>query len=55
MMVRNTLLLMIGSNTQKNPRVRTPFVSAILGLEMAPPILWAPGKNAFFLQEDLCP
>ena len=27
------------------------FVSAILGPEMAAPILWAPGKNAFFLQE----
>ena len=26
-------------------------LSAILGPEMAAPILWAPGKNAFFLQE----
>ena len=26
------------------------FVSAILGPEMAAPILWTPGKNAFFLQ-----
>ena len=29
------------------------FVSAILGPEMAAPILWTPGKNAFFLQENL--
>ena len=29
---------------QKNPRVRKCFLSAILGLEMAAPILWAPGK-----------
>ena len=27
------------------------FVSAILGPETAAPILWTPGKNAFFLQE----
>ena len=27
------------------------FLSAILGPEMAAPILWTPGKNAFFLQE----
>ena len=27
------------------------FVSATLGPEMAAPILWTPGKNAFFLQE----
>ena len=27
------------------------FVSAILGPEMGAPILWTPGKNAFFLQE----
>ena len=26
-------------------------LSAILGPEMAAPILWTPGKNAFFLQE----
>ena len=31
--------------------VSTKFVSAILGPEMAAPILWTPGKNAFFLQE----
>ena len=29
------------------------FVSAILGPEMAAPFLWTPGKNAFFLQENL--
>ena len=29
------------------------FVSAILGPEMTAPILWTPGKNAFFLQENL--
>ena len=28
------------------------FVSAILGLEMAAPILWAPRISAFFLQEN---
>ena len=28
-------------------------MSAILGPEMAAPILWTPGKNAFFLQENL--
>ena len=33
--------------------VSVKFLSAILGLEMAAPILWTPGKNAFFLQEDL--
>ena len=27
------------------------FVSAILGPEMAAPILWTPGKNASVLQE----
>ena len=31
--------------------VSVKFVSAILGPEMAAPILWTPGKNAFFLQE----
>ena len=29
------------------------FVSAILGPEMAAPILWTPGKDVFFLQENL--
>ena len=29
------------------------FLSAILGPEMAAQILWTPGKNAFFLQENL--
>ena len=33
--------------------VSVKFLSAILGPEMAAPILWAPGKIAFFLQEDL--
>ena len=28
-------------------------MSVILGLEMAAPILRTPGKNAFFLQENL--
>ena len=28
------------------------FVSAILGPEVAAPILWAPGISAFFLQEN---
>ena len=31
--------------------VSVKFVSAILGPEMGAPILWTPGKNAFFLQE----
>ena len=35
--------------------VSVKFLSAILGPEMAAPILWTPGKNAFFLQENLCP
>ena len=29
------------------------FLSAILGLEMAAPILWAPRISVFFLQENL--
>ena len=29
------------------------FVSAILGPEMAAPILWTPGKNASVLQEKI--
>ena len=29
------------------------FLSAILGPEMAAPILWTPGKNAVFLQENI--
>ena len=32
--------------------LRKILVSAILGPEMAAPILWTPGKNAFFLQEN---
>ena len=35
--------------------VSVKFVSAILGPEMAARILWAPGKNAVFLQENLRP
>ena len=35
--------------------VSVKFVSAILGPEMGAPILWTPGKNAFFLQEKPCP
>ena len=35
--------------------VSVKFVSAILGPEIAAPILWTPGKNAFFLQENPCP
>ena len=31
--------------------VSVKFVSAILGPEIGAPILWTPGKNAFFLQE----
>ena len=42
------------------PRIRRilvsiKFMSAILGPEMAAPILWARGKIAFFLQENPCP
>ena len=33
--------------------VSVKFVSAILGPEMAAPILWTRGKIAFFLQENL--
>ena len=32
--------------------VSVKFVSAILGLEMAAPILWTPEKMRFFLQEN---
>ena len=35
--------------------VSVKFVSAILGPEMGAPILWTPGKTAFFLQEKPCP
>ena len=43
-----------------NPEIRkilvsVKFLSAILGSEMAAPMLWAPGKNALFLQEKQCP
>ena len=31
--------------------VSVKFLSAVLRPEMAAPILWTPGKNAFFLQE----
>ena len=31
------------------------FLSAILGPEMAAPILWTPGKKASVLQEKPCP
>ena len=33
--------------------VSVKFLSAILGPEMAAPILWAPRVSAFFLQENL--
>ena len=33
--------------------VSIKFVSAILGPEMAAPILWTPRISAFFLQENL--
>ena len=33
--------------------VSIKFLPAILGPDMAAPILWAPGKIAFFLQENL--
>ena len=35
--------------------VSVKFLSAILGPEMAAPILWTPGKNASVLQEKPCP
>ena len=35
--------------------VSVKFLSAILGPKMAAPILWSPGKNALFLQENPCP
>ena len=40
-----------GGGGQKKPYVRTIFPSAILGPEMAAPILWAPGSFWFFLLE----
>ena len=40
-----------GDQSQKNPRVRK-ILSAILGPEMAAPILWTPRISAFFLQEN---
>ena len=43
------------SRERKILLVSVKFVSAILGPEMAAPILWTPGKNAFFLQENLHP
>ena len=43
-----------GTLIRKVP-VSVKFLSAILGPEMAAPILWTPGKNAFFLQENPCP
>ena len=45
------LILCPPKTFQKNPRVRKCFLSAILGPEMAAPILWARGKNSFFLQD----
>ena len=41
------MLRVQGSRTQKI-LVSIKFVSTILGPAMAAPILWAPGKNAFF-------
>ena len=35
--------------------VSIKFLSAILGPEMAAPILWTRGKIALFLQENPCP
>ena len=40
-------------NQAKILLVSVKFLSAILGLEMAAPILWAPRISAFFLQENL--
>ena len=45
----------LGRRQIRKTLVSVKFVSAILGPEMAAPILWTPGKNAFFLQENLCP
>ena len=50
-----TALLGSGRNTVRKILVSVKFVSAILGPEMGAPILWTPGKNAFFLQEKPCP
>ena len=46
-------LTKVFENLRKILLVSVKFVSAILGPEMAAPILWTPGKNAFFLQENL--
>ena len=37
---------------QKNPHVRNFFRPRFWGLEMAAPILWAPGISWFFLLEN---
>ena len=42
----------LGALFRKILLVSVKFLSAILGPEMAAPILWTPGKIAFFLQEN---
>ena len=53
--IEHALVLCRGArgHYQKNPRVRKIFVRNFLVPEMAAPILWAPGKIAFFLQQNL--
>ena len=50
-----SFLELMGTHTEdfhfRKILVSVKFLSAILGPEMAAPILWAPGKNALFLQE----
>ena len=55
-----TLKVRKGAFDALNNRIRKILVSvkclsAILGPEMAAPILWTPGKNASVLQEKPCP
>ena len=50
-MAQVLLFLIKSGNSQSEKSSRPQNVS--LGPEMAAPILWAPGKIAFFLQENL--
>ena len=43
----------LGQKKIRNILVSVKFLSAVLGPEMAAPILWAPRISAFFLQENL--
>ena len=47
------LFMFIGFFSPPKILVSVKFLSAILGPEMAAPILWAPGKNASVLHKNL--